>query len=101
MTNALTALAAFIVAVGIFLFSAVPSGAITADLAKKCRDMAIQAHPPDLAGTRPYAQAERDYFSQCVSKNGQMQDTNSPSDSPSSSQSASPSSSPSASPSQK
>jgi hypothetical protein len=31
-------------------------------LAKKCREMAIEAHPPARAGTKPYAQAERDFF---------------------------------------
>jgi hypothetical protein len=30
-----------------------PAGAITAEVAKKCRELAIQAHPPQPAGTIP------------------------------------------------
>jgi hypothetical protein len=51
-----------------------PAGAITADLAKKCQALAVQAHPPRPAGSSPYAQAERDFFRQCVSRNGDMRD---------------------------
>ena len=29
-----------------------PAAAISADLAKKCRDMAIKAHPPATVGTK-------------------------------------------------
>ena len=72
-------LGALFFAVQIFLLAAtLPAGAISADLAKKCREMAIKAHPPELAGSKPYAQAERDFFSDCVSKNGEMQDTSQP-----------------------
>jgi len=42
------------------------------ELAKKCRELSIKAHPPQQAS--PYAQAERDYFSECVKNNGKMQD---------------------------
>jgi hypothetical protein len=49
-----------------------PAGAITAELAKKCRDMAVRAPPPQPAGTNPYAAAERSYFRECVSKGGNM-----------------------------
>jgi hypothetical protein len=67
--------ASAIVAVQILtLFAPAPAVAISADLAKKCRAMAIKAHPPARPGTKPYAQAERDFFSECVAKNGQMQD---------------------------
>jgi hypothetical protein len=54
------------------LLAASPAAAISVELAKKCREMAIKAHPPQLAGTKPYAQAERDVFHECVAKNGQM-----------------------------
>lgn len=67
------------------LFAPAPAVAISADLAKKCREMAIKAHPPAPAGTKPYAQAERDFFRDCVAKNGQMQDAN-PNKSPNSGQ---------------
>jgi hypothetical protein len=49
-----------------------PALAITPELAKKCRAMAIKAHPPSPAGTNPYAQAERQYYNECISKNGAM-----------------------------
>jgi hypothetical protein len=66
---------ALFVTVQIFLLSTSPTAAITVDLAKKCRDMAIKAHPREMPG-KPYAQAERDFFLQCVAKNGQIEDTN-------------------------
>jgi murein L,D-transpeptidase YafK len=59
----------------ILLLSTSPTAAITVDLAKKCRDMAIKAHPPG----KPYAQAERDFFRQCVANNGQIEYTDAPS----------------------
>lgn len=48
--------------------------AIGADLAKKCRAMAIQAHPTPKPGTKATGaeKAQRDYFSLCVSKGGVM-----------------------------
>jgi hypothetical protein len=75
MRNILTG---FIVAVlltqVLVISTASPAVAITADLAKKCREMAIKAHPPTQAGSTPYAAAERDYFRECISKNGNMPD---------------------------
>ena len=44
----------------------------TAELAKKCREMAVKAHPTQLAGTTPYAALQREYFRQCVAKGGNM-----------------------------
>jgi hypothetical protein len=50
-----------------------PAFAISVDLAKKCRDMAIKAHPFDIAGTKAgSAAAERSYFNECVAKGGNM-----------------------------
>jgi hypothetical protein len=46
--------------------------AITAELAKKCRELAIKAHPTQPAGSKGYEQAQRDYFKLCVQKNGDM-----------------------------
>jgi hypothetical protein len=98
MEKILTALAALIVAVQLSLLGTVsPAGAISADLAKKCRDMAIKAHPMELPGAKPYAQAERDYFKTCVSNNGKMQDSGPPN--PETPQNPSPPSPPKASPS--
>jgi hypothetical protein len=60
------------------ILSGSPAMAISVELAKKCRDLAIKAHPPSRAGTNPYAQAERDFFSNCVSKNGDVTATQKP-----------------------
>jgi hypothetical protein len=49
------------------------AGAITADVAKKCRELAIQAHPPQPAGTIPYAESERSVFNECVSSTGSLE----------------------------
>jgi hypothetical protein len=49
-----------------------PAGAISVELAKKCREMAVKVHPPQRVS--PYAQAERNYFTQCVMNNGTTQD---------------------------
>jgi len=52
-----------------------PALALTAELAKKCRALAIRAHPTRPAGGKSSAeQAQRDYFRACVSKNGNMPD---------------------------
>jgi hypothetical protein len=71
--NTASALSALFVTIQILL-SASPTAAISVDLAKKCRDMAIKAHPRAMPG-KPYAQAERDFFRQCVAKNGQIEST--------------------------
>jgi hypothetical protein len=40
-----------------------------ADVARKCRQLAIQAHPTQPAGTtQGSAQAQRGYFQDCVAK---------------------------------
>ncbi len=42
----------------IIFAAASPAAAISADLAKKCRDMAIKSHPPPIPpGNKAYAQA--------------------------------------------
>jgi hypothetical protein len=52
-----------------------PAAAITADLAKKCRDMAIKAHPPTLPGAKTgSAQAERDSYRACIANGGTSSD---------------------------
>jgi hypothetical protein len=53
--------------------------AITADLAKKCREMAIKAHPTMPAGSSSgYAAAQRSFFHECVEKNGNMAEVETP-----------------------
>ena len=68
-------LSALIVVTG----AASPAAAISAELANKCRDMAIKSHPPPFPlGNKAYAQAERDFFRTCVAKKGQMPDSDAP-----------------------
>jgi hypothetical protein len=45
----------------------------TAELAKKCRQLALKAHPLARPGTKSgSAQAEREYFTECIRKGGHM-----------------------------
>jgi hypothetical protein len=54
-----------------------PAAAITADLAKTCRELAIKAPPPQPAGSKTgVEQAQRDYFRDYIAKNGNMEDRN-------------------------
>jgi hypothetical protein len=78
--------AGVLVAVEIFLAATSPANAISADLAKKCRDMAIKAHPYKLPGEKGpgTAGSQRTYFSDCISKGGNM-----PSEAPATDQNAS------------
>ena len=54
-----------------------PASAITAELAKKCRALAIKAHPSPIPGTKAKGaeKAQRDYFQQCIAKDGKMERT--------------------------
>jgi hypothetical protein len=53
------------------------ASAISADLAKKCRELAIKAHPTAAPGSaKGNGQAQRDYFRECVAKAGNMKDSN-------------------------
>ncbi|MGP0058180.1 MAG: hypothetical protein ACLPID_02670 [Beijerinckiaceae bacterium] len=55
------------------LAGASPSVSVTAELAKKCRAMAIKAHPTQPAGTKStFAEEQRTYFRECVAKDGKM-----------------------------
>jgi hypothetical protein len=74
MIKSLCVIAAiFLFAPSIAFYPASPAAALSADLAKKCRDMAIKSHPPPIPpGGKAYAEAERAFFSECVSKNGDM-----------------------------
>jgi hypothetical protein len=79
MVKSLTLITAFAVVVQVVLLvETPPAAAISADLAKKCRDMAIKAHPPELPGGKPYGAAERDDYNKCISNNGQMPDDGPP-----------------------
>lgn len=46
-----------------------PASAISEEIAKKCRAMAVKAHPTARAGTRTgAAKAQQEYFKDCVAK---------------------------------
>ena len=58
--------------------AAKPAFAISVELAKKCRDLALKAHPyklPGVKGGQGNAEAERSYYSDCLAKGGKMPDT--------------------------
>jgi hypothetical protein len=75
----LTRSAPILCALIIVTCAASPAAAISAELANKCRDMAIKSHPPPFPlGNKAYAQAERDFFRTCVAKKGQMPDSDAP-----------------------
>jgi len=63
-----------VLALTAYLPTAQPASAISAELAKKCRAMAIKAHPTQLAGTKSTGveKAQRDYFQECIAKDGKM-----------------------------
>jgi hypothetical protein len=45
---------------------------ISVGLAKKCRALMITAHPTQIYGTIGTASVQRDYFKQCISRQGRM-----------------------------
>lgn len=47
-----------------------PASAISAEVAKKCRDLAVKAHPTPVAGSKASGieKAQRDYFQSCVAR---------------------------------
>jgi len=65
-----------VLALTAYLSTVQPAPAITAELAKKCRLMAIKAHPTAMAGTKAAGveKAQRDYFRECIAKDGKMED---------------------------
>ena len=61
-------------ALSVLITAQAPASALTAELAKKCRALAIKAHPPVLPGKRTGSeQAQRDYFRDCVAKEGNVE----------------------------
>jgi hypothetical protein len=51
------------------------AAAPSAELARKCRAMMVEAFPPAPAGSRiGNAQQQRDYFQTCIDRSGQMDD---------------------------
>ena len=47
---------------------------ITADLAKQCRAMMLKAHPTQMYGATGSAAAQRDYYQDCIRRQGKMDD---------------------------
>jgi hypothetical protein len=64
-----------VLALTAYLSMAQPASAISVELAKKCRAMAIKAHPTQKAGTKQTGieKAQRDYFRECIAKDGKME----------------------------
>ena len=58
------------------LSSAPGASAITAELAKKCRALAIKAHPTARAGTKGGSEgAQRTFYNDCVAKDGNVDES--------------------------
>lgn len=69
----LTKLAVAVPALGILclLMGGHPASAITADLAKKCRKLALEAHPPAKVGSKKGNSAlVRQFYRACVANGG-------------------------------
>jgi hypothetical protein len=77
-------LAKLLIAAGtvVFVASAMsPASALSADVAKKCRELMVKAFPPLVAGSsRGNAQEEREYFRTCVAQGGKMGNAETPSE---------------------
>jgi hypothetical protein len=76
MIRVATSISIAIVAAAVCSMPMIPSAsAITADVAKKCREVAIKAHPPTTAGSKTgTAQAERESYRACVAQGGNVKD---------------------------
>ena len=48
---------------------------ISADLAKQCRLLMVKAHPTQMFGPTGTAAVQREYFRQCISRQGRMDNT--------------------------
>jgi hypothetical protein len=48
-----------------------PAGPISVELAKKCRDLALKAHPKP-ASNAPYKHAQREFYETCIAKGGNV-----------------------------
>ena len=55
-----------------------PASTISAELAKKCRELAVKAHPTPKAGSKATGaeKAQRDYYRACIAKAGNMENGN-------------------------
>jgi hypothetical protein len=55
---------------------------VSADLAKKCRAMMVKAHPTMMYGASGTAALQREYFSECIKRQGKMDDAPEPGTTP-------------------
>jgi hypothetical protein len=61
----------------VILAAPIPAAAISADLANKCRQMAMKAHPPQRVGTKTgTAGEERKYYRHCLANGGAAPEEN-------------------------
>lgn len=67
--------ALIIFAVAAYLPATQRASAVSAELAKKCRALAIKAHPSPVPGSKKTGveKAQRDYFRECVAKDGKTE----------------------------
>lgn len=72
--SSIKVLAAVIFAAAVMSATVMPAAAISVELANKCRSLALKAHPYKLPGEpgAGSAQAEREYFNECVARGGNM-----------------------------
>jgi hypothetical protein len=65
-----------VIALTTYMYGTQPAAAINADVAKKCRELAIKAHPTAMAGTKASGteKAQRAYFQDCVAKEERKQE---------------------------
>jgi len=54
------------------IVATVAEAQISAELAKQCRTMMLKAHPLTLYGKTGTAAAHREYFQECIRRNGKM-----------------------------
>jgi hypothetical protein len=64
-----------VLALTAYLPTAKPASAISAELAKKCRTMAIKAYPPPTPGSKSTGaeKSQRDYFRECIAKGDKIE----------------------------
>ena len=62
-----------LLALGIAVVACAPADAITAELAKTCREKALKAYPRLPPGTKNgNAKAQQDYYRDCIAKEGNV-----------------------------
>ena len=69
--------AAAVLSLFILFTTTAPAAAISADLATKCRQMAIKEYPPKPVGTKGgTAEAQRKYYRDCIANKGSTPESN-------------------------